>query len=308
MKSISVFLLFLVSAIGLSAQIHSEAFGKSTDPAIIFLHGGPGYNAVNFERTTAKNLAESGFYVIVYDRRGEGRSGEEGAAYTFDQTFDDINDLYQQYGIQKASLIGHSFGGLVATLYAKKNRKKINSIILVGAPVSLQETFKTIMRTSKKIYEEKGDSTNLKYIKMLEEMNPRSLQYSSYNFMHAMQNGFYSPEKPTDEAIGIYNAFKTDSVLMKYAGHSTFEAVKGFYLHEKYTSVELEENLRKLVAKKLPIYGLYGKEDGLYSKAQVDELKDIIGEGRLKYLENCSHNVFIDQQSIFIQSLEEWAK
>jgi hypothetical protein len=33
--------------------------------------GGPGYNCAGFEVSTAQELANNGFYVIVYDRRGK---------------------------------------------------------------------------------------------------------------------------------------------------------------------------------------------------------------------------------------------
>src|SRR5690606_29831600 len=97
-----------------------KTFGNKKDKPIVFLHGGPGYNAVNFEATTAQKLADKGFYVIVYDRRGEGRSVDSEANYTFKEAFDDINAIYQQYSLTKATVIGHSFGGVVATLFAEQ--------------------------------------------------------------------------------------------------------------------------------------------------------------------------------------------
>lgn len=112
-------------------------------------------NCVNFEATTAQRLADKGFYVIVYDRRGEGRSADPKASFNFKETNDDINQLYQQYGIQQAMLIAHSFGGLVATMYASQFPEKVKSIVMVGAPVSLQETFRTIQKSVQRIYEEK---------------------------------------------------------------------------------------------------------------------------------------------------------
>jgi proline iminopeptidase len=62
--------------------IYSKAFGNKNNKPIIFIHGGPSGNAVQFEATTAPKLAERGFYVIVYDRRGEGRSADENAKIT----------------------------------------------------------------------------------------------------------------------------------------------------------------------------------------------------------------------------------
>ncbi|WP_246124574.1 hypothetical protein [Bizionia gelidisalsuginis] len=69
----------------------------------------------------------------------------------------------------------------------------------------MQETFSTILKASKTIYKNKKDSTNLNYISMLEKMDKSSIQYSSYCFSHAMQNGFYYPKEPTKEAVNIYS-------------------------------------------------------------------------------------------------------
>ncbi|MDR0262347.1 MAG: alpha/beta hydrolase [Sphingobacterium sp.] len=54
--------------------IYSKSYGQRKDPAIIFIQGGPSGNSTLFAGTTAETLASKGFYVIVYDRRGEGRS------------------------------------------------------------------------------------------------------------------------------------------------------------------------------------------------------------------------------------------
>ena len=70
----------------------------------------------------------------------------------------------------------------------------------------------------------------------------------------------------------------------------------------------MKEELESLKSKKVDIYAIYGKEDGLYSKEQIAELKNIVGDSKVKYLENCSHNVFIDQQNEFINSLKNWTK
>jgi proline iminopeptidase len=308
MRTIIFTILFLATIVANGQNIYTKTFGNSKDKPIIFLHGGPGYNCANFEATTAQQLADKGFYVIVYDRRGEGRSKDPNAQFTFKETFEDLNTIYKKYGLTKSTLIGHSFGGVVATLFAEKYPEKIQSIILVGAPVSLQETFKTIISTSKVIYQAKKDSINLNYISMLENMDRNSIEYSSYSFMHAIQNGFYSPKNPTDEARIIYSKFKTDTLLTKYASQMTYQAPQGFWKNEKYTSIDLTSNLKNLQEKNIKIRGLYGKDDGLYSADQVKELQNKLGENNVKYFGNCSHNVFVDQQAQFIDAVETWTK
>jgi proline iminopeptidase len=304
-------ILLLVLSVGIqqnfAQELYSRAFGNAKDTPILFLHGGPGYNCAGFEVSTAQELANNGFYVIVYDRRGEGRSTHANAKFTFQETFDDINGILKNYNLEKVNLIGHSFGGIVAALYAEKNPTKVNSIELVSAPVSLQETFKTILRSCKKIYLEKNDKTNLNYIDIIEKMDATSVEYHVYSFGHAMQNGFYSPKKMTDEAKSIYSTSAKEDAF-KYTSQMSREAPQGFLKNEKYTSIDLTAVLQKLISNKTKIYGMYGKEDGLYSPSQVEQLQQIIGNKNLNYFNDCSHNVFIDQQSQFIDSTKKWMK
>lgn len=306
--------LFLLSCLLLQSfgavaiDIYSKAFGKKDAPAVIFLHGGPGYNCASFEFTTAQKLADQGFFVIVYDRRGEGRSEDPNALFTYEQTFKDLDGLYKKYKIEKATLIGHSFGGIVGTLYAQANMDKVNALVLVGAPVNLQESFKHIISTCKSIYTAKEDKMNLGYITMLEKMDSTSIEYSSYCFMHAMSNGFYSPKNPTAEAREVYTQMKGNEELKKWASAMTLPGPQGFWRNEQYTTISLAHYLMALQNMGLPIYGFYGKEDGLYSAQQIAALTTIIGEPNMFYYDDCSHSVFIDQQSAFLRQFKEKIK
>lgn len=309
MKLISTSVIILLATFFANAQtIYTKTFGNPKDKPLLFLHGGPGYNCVNFEQTTAKKLSENGFYVIVYDRRGEGRSLDASAKFTFQQTFDDINSILAEQKLTKITLLGHSFGGVIATLFAEKYPKKINQTILIAAPISIQETYTTIIKSSKALYESKADKTNLNYINILESMDKHSLEYSSYCFGHAMQNGFYFPKQKTEEAKSIYTNMKTDTLLRKYASQMTYQAPQGFWMNEHYTSIDLTNNIKQVLKNKIPVYGIYGKEDGLYSNEQIESLKKLIGDTKVKYWENCSHNVFSDQQTPFIEAIKVWVK
>jgi proline iminopeptidase len=276
-----LFFLFAASILlghVLHAQnLYIQTYGSLEDQPVVFLHGGPGYNSVVFERTTAEALAEAGFFVLVYDRRGEGRSTDPAAAFTFDQSLDDLQTLLDSLEVGDPMLVGHSFGGVLAALYAKRHTQNVHSVVLVGAPVAIQESFRTIQSSAKAIYAAKNDSVNLNYIAMLEGMDTASLPYSSYTLMHAMQNGLYSPEAINEEAQQLYDGFATDSVLQQYASQMTYAAPMGFWKNEAYTTLNLKPVLRALVEMEVPVYGLYGKDDGLYSPEQAKALGALIG-------------------------------
>jgi proline iminopeptidase len=122
-----------------------------------------------------------------------------------------------------------------------------------------------------------------------------------------MQNGFYSPKAPTEEAQRLYAAFKEDT-LRKYAAQMTYPAPLGFWQHERYTTLDLTPHLLALKGKGVPVYGLYGKDDGLYPAEAVHRLQGITGPDRLQYLDDASHSVFIDRQEAFITALRQWLK
>ncbi|WP_298154849.1 alpha/beta hydrolase [Flavobacterium sp.] len=302
MKKI-ILLLFIFFAANASAQeLFVKTYGSETAKPVLFLHGGPGYNSVNFESTTAQKLADEGYFVILYDRRGEGRSTDANAKFTFEETFSDINSMLTKYKIGKINLMGHSFGGVIATLYAEKFAEKVNAVILVGAPISLQESFTNIIARCRKIYTDKNDSSSLGYMDMLEKMDKSSLEYSSYCFMYAMQNGFYKPKNISPEAQKIYDDLRK-SPDFKLATQMTQQGPTGFWKNEKYTSLNLSGSIDKL-SKKVKVIALYGKDDGLYSPAQIEDLSKLIGTDKVFYLENCSHNVFIDQQNEFLRIIK----
>lgn len=290
----------------LAQDIYVKSFGNPTNPAVIFLHGGPGYNCASFEFTTAQTMADSGFFVIVYDRRGEGRSTDPAAAFTFQQTFADLISIYNSNNVTSATLIAHSFGGIVATLFCAQHPEMVSNVVLVGAPISLQESFRTIQAKAKSIYTQKNDTTNLKYIRMLEGMDTTQLEYSSYSFMHAMSNGFYTPKVFSEGAKQLYKLFRSNPTLMKYASQMTQPPPRGFWENERYTTIDLTSNISDALNRNVNFFGLYGKEDGLYSENQITQLTSLLGSENIKYIDNCSHSVYIDQQELFISSIKQW--
>ena len=308
MKALSLLLLIALGFSSSAQNLYVKAFGKRSDPAVVFLHGGPGYNAASFEATTAQTLADKGFYVIVYDRRGEGRSKDPDAAFTFQQSVSDLDNIVSAFDIKHISLIGHSFGGVLGIRYAEKFPARTRALILVSAPIDLQESFQAIISNCRQRAIEQNDTSGLNFLARIETLNKSSLMYSSMVLSQAMKYGLYSPKTRTEEAKAIFAGLKADSSLSRTAAAMSPAAAAGFYKNEKYTTLNMREDLQRLVAGGILVYGLYGQEDGLYSEKQILQLSNLLGSKNLKYLAGCSHNVFIDQQAEFIAALKVWCR
>lgn len=299
-------LLLLITAILLSysnftleaQEIYSKAYGDKSDPAILFLHGGPGYNSVSFELSTAQLLADKGFYVIVFDQRGGGRSKEvKDSKYTLEEAYLDINNILKKHSVKKTSIMGHSWGGTLGLHYAMKFPDKVEKFIMVDSPLSYQESFKVIIRRCKEKYTAEK-SPNLRYINMLEVMDTTTQDYSSYCFGNAIKAGLYQTKNPTPEAMKIYQEIMKMPDT-KFISDMTQEPYTGFFTNEKYTMMDLTSMIEKL-AEKNKIYGIYGAEDGLFDEAQYSKFEELMGEDNFSVVENASHSVFIDQREKFL--------
>lgn len=301
-----LFLLLLCSLSTQAQTIISHAYGSPAHPAIIFLHGGPGSNATNFESTTAQKLADQGFYVITYDRRGEGRSADSNARYTFRQSYDDLQALYTQYHLKKAALIGFSFGGIISTGFTTQHPEQVSALVLVSALVNLQETYNTIIRSCKAIYKEKGDTNSLKELAALAALDRGAIEFRRGCFQHASRNGLFHTPHRTAAAKEIYKKLDTDTLYRHYAALNNDIPSYEFWKNEHYSLINNTPVIKQLKEHGVKIFAIYGKDDGLYSPEQVADLQQIIGKDHVLYLPDAAHYLYNDQQELFLEGLKKW--
>ena len=305
---LAVTILLILSTLTQAQSLYSAAYGNPTDPAIVFLHGGPDYDAVNFEVTTAEPLAARGYYVIVYDRRGEGRSAATVAGYTFTQSVADIDSLLEVYHVASVTLLGHSFGGMLGTVYAEQYPERVNALVLVAAPVNVQPLLKNVFNQSTELYTAANDTVNLAYMAQIEQMDTAGAEYSGYLLAHALLNGFYTTEIPTSEAVALYTDVETRRKEQARVLNWAAPASAGFIEHEHFTTLDLTGRIQDLIDGGLEVYGIYGMEDGLFSLPELKRIEALLGADHFQRIGSASHNVFIDQQPTFLTLVAQWAK
>ncbi|REG96067.1 alpha/beta hydrolase [Flavobacterium aquicola] len=304
MKQILLLFLLLTTFYSRGQNIYSKAFGNLKNKAIIFIHGGPSGNSTLFEYTTAEKLAEKGFYVIIYDRRGEGRSIDSLATFTYQEYFKDLNDIYKKYNIEKANIIGHSFGGLVATLFSEKYPQKVESLILAGALFSQQETYNNILKSVNEIYINNNDTLKLNQINEVKKLDNNSAEYRAKCFELASENNFFKMPKPTKISEKLREDYKNNIFENNIRNQN---APIMFYKNESLKNIETKYNLKK-IKNQIKIYAVYGKQDRIFGESQINEIKEIVGEPNFSLIDNCSHYLFVDQQDAFINNLVNWLK
>jgi len=116
------------------AELYVEVEGEGMP--MVLLHGGPGGTHHYFHPhfSNAADFAR----VIYYDQRGCGLSDyEPGEGYTIQQAANDLENLRQALGVEQWVVVGYSYGGLLAQLYAKEFPESLAGLVLVSAAVSL---------------------------------------------------------------------------------------------------------------------------------------------------------------------------
>ncbi|HAG79649.1 MAG TPA: alpha/beta hydrolase, partial [Cyanobacteria bacterium UBA12227] len=71
------------------------------------------------------------YHIIAPDMRGHGESSKPENNYTFDCAIADLEALMNHVGWSSAHIIGHSWTGKLAAIWARENPKRLRSMILV---------------------------------------------------------------------------------------------------------------------------------------------------------------------------------
>ncbi|GAA5513784.1 putative aminoacrylate hydrolase RutD [Deinococcus carri] len=136
------------------ADLYFEVSGPedtpASEPPLVFLHGGPGYNSYSFQELFGERLA--GRRVVYLDQRGSGRSGpladtEQGAdMLDLDTLVADLEALRDHLGAERIVPLGHGFGALVALEYARRHPERTARVVVVNPWVHFPELALTLLR------------------------------------------------------------------------------------------------------------------------------------------------------------------
>lgn len=105
--------------------------------AVVLLHG-KNFCAATWGDTMAA-LADAGYRVVAVDQIGFCKSSKPTEyQYSFQQLAGNTRDLLRQLGIDRAVVIGHSTGGMLAVRYALMFPQAVDRLVLVS-PIGLED-------------------------------------------------------------------------------------------------------------------------------------------------------------------------
>src|SRR5712692_6758633 len=124
-------------------RIHYQEAGDEKAPAMILIHGFISSTLIWNE--VFLPLADAGFRVIAPDLPGYGYSDKPAdAEYTIAAQARAVTALLDRLGIDKATIVGASYGGAIAATMALDYPERVERLVLIGT-VSNDEPKKKIL-------------------------------------------------------------------------------------------------------------------------------------------------------------------
>ncbi len=248
--------------------------GVGSGPPVVVLHGGPGahhdYLLPHFGR-----LADE-FRLYFYDQRGGGRSRVEAPhAIGWRDHVADLDGLRREWRLDRLSLLGYSWGGLLALLYAGEHPARVRALALVSPAAGWgghQRKFK----------EEFGRRSRTEAVKQmraeldasgLAERDPAA--YRQRRFDLSVAGYFLDPRDAVDS---------TPFVVQAQAQQATWASLKGH-------GAELRRRLSRL---EVPTLILHGRHDPIPLE-WARELAALLPRARLVVLERSAHVPYVEE-------------
>src|SRR5512141_1228116 len=120
------------------ADLYAREIGKGQ--AIIVLHGGPDFDQ-SYLLPEMDRLSDS-YHLIYYDQRGRGKSADNVRPedVTLASDIADLEKVRQHFHLQSVTLLGHSWGTVLALEYALKYPERVSHLILMNpGPASVDD-------------------------------------------------------------------------------------------------------------------------------------------------------------------------
>src|SRR5215210_663529 len=105
-----------------SVPLYWARYGRDKAPKLIVLHGGPGADHCYL----LPQMLQLGkrYDLIFYDQRGGGRSRTDARSpITWRSHVEDLGALVIEFGLEPLSIVGYSWGAMLALLYASEQRR-----------------------------------------------------------------------------------------------------------------------------------------------------------------------------------------
>lgn len=113
-------------------RLHVREWGDAMLPPLVLLHG---LASTSHMFDLIAPLLGEDYHVIAPDQRGHGLSDKPDTGYDFEMIAGDLDRLLDALGIERAALVGHSWGAYTTVYYAAARAARVTRVALLDGGV-----------------------------------------------------------------------------------------------------------------------------------------------------------------------------
>lgn len=281
-------------------MIYYKIFGRGKP--LVIVHGGPGASHDYFLPYLTP-LARH-YQLVFIDERGSGRSQtlEDVSAYTVENMVEDVEAVRQALGLGQVSLLGHSYGGVLAQAYALKYQKNLSFLILASTFSSTKALNEVFARMKEKMAPELRDRINrLESDGLYGHGKDYEKNRYTTEYMTAAWGDGYFPYLYRNRPDPNYDPI--DNGKMSWALYREMWGSHGeFVVDGNLKSVEYTDRLATLKVPTLLLVGDHDECDPSMSKVMQAK----IAGSKLVILPESGHMTFVDQPGLFEKAVQDF--
>ena len=282
-------------------NVWTKKVGDNPTIKVLLLHGGPGATHEYFECFDSF-LPKEGIEYYYYDQLGSAYSDNpnDSSLWEIDRFVDEVESVRVALNLDASNfyLLGHSWGGILATEYALKYQKNLKGLIISNMMPSIPDYVKYAndvlgpklpaeVLAQIRAFEAKGDYTNPEYLKLITD---------NYYPEHILRLSADKWPDPVKRAFAKMNY----PLYLKMQGPSEFGVVGDAVLK----NWDRKANLKEIA---VPTLSIGGEFDTMDPKA-MEALAKAVQHGQYLYCPKGSHMSMYDDQQTYFNGLIKFLK
>lgn len=277
--------------------IYYKTIGRGAP--LLIVHGGPGASHDYFLPYLLP-LARHNKLIFI-DERGSGRSQqlEDPSGYTVENMVEDVEDVRQALGLGRISLLGHSYGGVLAQAYALKYQRNLTHLILCSTFSSTKAINDVFIRMKENMTPELRDRINRMEAEGLfgHGKDYEKNRYTNEYMIAAWGEGYfpYLYQNHPDPNFDPIQMGVTSWALYREMWGSHGEYV----IDGNLVSVEYTDRLSTIHVPTLITVGDHDESDPSMSRVMQQK----IAGSKLVILPKSGHMTFVDQPKMFLDAV-----
>jgi proline iminopeptidase len=267
------------------SPLYWAKYGRANAPKLLVLHGGPGADHC-YMLPQMLHLGER-YDLLFYDQRGGGRSkADPQLSITWRTHVEDLGTLVVEFGLDPLSLVGYSWGAMLALLYTTEQRRNPHLVpparLALISPAPLTREYR---RQFEAEFTRRQQSAAI--LGMREELARSGLRerdpgaYRQRAFELSVSGYFSDPSKARD---------LTPFRVVGRVQQSVWESLGDF---------DLTGDLEGI---KIPSVVIHGRDDPIPLASSLEAARAL--ETNLVVLDDCGHVPYVEQPERLFSALD----